>query len=60
MDMRSNTSGPIILGRPFFRTTCDVIDSKEGNIKFQLIPTQEVYGALSKEEYKCSKAQVFS
>jgi hypothetical protein len=35
MDMRSNTSSPIILGRPFFRTTGAVIDSKEGNAKFQ-------------------------
>jgi hypothetical protein len=35
MDMRSNTSSPIILGRPFLRTTGAVIDSKEGNMKFQ-------------------------
>jgi hypothetical protein len=35
MDMRSNTSSPIILGRPFLRTTGAVIDSKEGNVKFQ-------------------------
>jgi hypothetical protein len=28
MDMRSNTSSPIILGRPFLRTTGAVIDSK--------------------------------
>jgi hypothetical protein len=35
MDMRSNISSPIILGRPFFRTTCVIIDSKEGNVKFQ-------------------------
>jgi hypothetical protein len=35
MDMRSNTSIPIILGRPFLRTTGAVIDSKEGNVKFQ-------------------------
>jgi hypothetical protein len=34
MDMRSNTSSPIILGRPFLRTTGTVIDSKEGNVKF--------------------------
>src|SRR3954467_8737618 len=26
---------PIILGRPFLRTVCAVIDMKEGNIKFQ-------------------------
>jgi hypothetical protein len=24
MDMRSNTSSPIILGRHFFRTTCEI------------------------------------
>jgi hypothetical protein len=35
MDMRRNTSSPIILGRPFLRTTGAVIDSKEGNVKFQ-------------------------
>jgi hypothetical protein len=35
MDMGSSTSSPIILGRPFFRTTGAVIDSKEGNVKFQ-------------------------
>jgi hypothetical protein len=35
MDMRSNTSSPIILGRPFVRTTCAIIHSKEGNVKFQ-------------------------
>jgi hypothetical protein len=35
MDMRSNTSSPIIIGRPFLRTTCTVIDSKERNMKFQ-------------------------
>jgi hypothetical protein len=35
MEMRSNTSSPIILGRPFLRTKGAVIDSKEGNVKFQ-------------------------
>ena len=35
MYMGSNASSPIILGRPFFRTTGAVIDSKEGNVKFQ-------------------------
>jgi hypothetical protein len=35
LDMRSNTSSPIILGRHFLRTTGAVIDSKEGNVKFQ-------------------------
>jgi hypothetical protein len=35
MDMRSNTSSPMILGRPFLRTIDAVIDSKEGNVKFQ-------------------------
>jgi hypothetical protein len=34
MDMGSSTSSLIILGRPFFRTTGAVIDSKEGNVKF--------------------------
>ena len=35
MDMGSNTSSPIILGRLFLRTTWAIIDSKEGNVKFQ-------------------------
>jgi hypothetical protein len=35
MDMRINTPSPIILGRPFLRTIGAVIDSKEGNVKFQ-------------------------
>jgi hypothetical protein len=35
MNMRSNTSSPLILGRHFLRTTGAVIDSKEGNVKFQ-------------------------
>jgi hypothetical protein len=35
MDMRSNISSPIIFGRPFLRTTGAIIDSKEGNVKFQ-------------------------
>jgi hypothetical protein len=35
MDMASKTSSPIILGRPFLRTTGAIIVSKEGNVKFQ-------------------------
>jgi hypothetical protein len=35
MDMRSNISSPIIFVRPFLRTTGAIIDSKEGNVKFQ-------------------------
>jgi hypothetical protein len=35
MDMRSNTSSPTMLGKPFLRTTGAIIDSKEGNVKFQ-------------------------
>ena len=35
MDMGSNTTSPIILGRPFLRTSGAVIDCKEGNVKFQ-------------------------
>ena len=34
MDMGRNTSSPIILGRPFLRTSGAVIDCKEGNVKF--------------------------
>jgi hypothetical protein len=34
MDMGNKTSSPIILGRPFLRTTGAIIDSKEGNVKF--------------------------
>jgi hypothetical protein len=35
MDMENKTSSPIILGRPFLRTKGAIIDSKEGNVKFQ-------------------------
>ena len=35
MDMGNKTSSPIILGRPFLRTTGAIIDSKEGNVNFQ-------------------------
>jgi hypothetical protein len=35
MDMGNKTSSPIILGRHFLRTTSAIIDSKEGNVKFQ-------------------------
>lgn len=34
MDMGNKTSSPIILGRPFLRTIGAIIDSKEGNVKF--------------------------
>jgi hypothetical protein len=35
MDMRNKTSSPIILGRPFLCTRGAIMDSKEGNVKFQ-------------------------
>ena len=35
LDIDCNPSCPTILGRPFLRTISDVIDMKEGNIKFQ-------------------------
>jgi hypothetical protein len=35
MDIECNTSCPIILGRPFLRTICAIIDMKECNIKFK-------------------------
>jgi hypothetical protein len=35
MDMESKVSSPIILGRPFLRTTSAIIDSKEVNAMFQ-------------------------
>ena len=35
MDIECEPSCPIILGRPFLRIVGDVIDMKEGNIKFQ-------------------------
>jgi hypothetical protein len=35
IDMGSKTSSTIILGRTFLRTTSAIIDSKEGNVKFQ-------------------------
>ena len=35
MDMGSKSSNSIIFGRPFLRTTCAIIDSKEGNVRFK-------------------------
>ena len=35
MDMGNKTSSPIIFGISFLRTTGAIIDSKEGNVKFQ-------------------------
>ena len=35
MDMGNKTSSPIIFERPFLHTTGAIIDSKEGNVKFQ-------------------------
>jgi hypothetical protein len=57
MDMRRNTSSPIILGRPFLRITCAVIDSKEGNVKFQIPHKKCMEHFLRKkinvQKYKC-------
>jgi hypothetical protein len=33
--MEGKSHSPIILGKPFLRTRCDIIDAKEGNEKFQ-------------------------
>jgi hypothetical protein len=49
MNMGNKTSSPIILGRPFLRTTGAIIGSKEGNVKFQF-PYKKVYGTLPMEE----------
>ena len=35
LDVECNASCPIILGRPFLRTVCAIIDMKEGTIKYQ-------------------------
>ena len=35
LDIDSNPTCPIILGRPFLRTTSAIIDMKEGNIRFR-------------------------
>jgi hypothetical protein len=57
MDMRSNTSSPIILGRPFLRTTCAIVDSKEGNEKFQFphkkCMEQFPRKKINVQKYKC-------
>jgi hypothetical protein len=57
MDMSSNTSSPIILGRPFLRTTCAIIDSIEENVKFQF-PHRKCmqhfpYKKVNVQKYKC-------
>jgi hypothetical protein len=36
MDMAGKSHSPIILGRPFLKTTGAIIDAKEGTVKFQL------------------------
>ena len=35
LDIDCNPTCPIILGRPFVRTICAIINMKEGNIRFQ-------------------------
>ena len=35
MDMENKSPWPIILGRHFLRTTGAIIDSREGNVRFQ-------------------------
>ena len=35
LDIDCNPSCPIILGRPFLRTIGEIIDMKEGNIRFK-------------------------
>ena len=51
MDMGNKTSSPIILGRPFLRTTgYRCYHRFKGGEREVSVPTQEVYGALSKEE----------
>ena len=35
LDIDCNLSCPIILGRPFLKMICAIIDTKEGNIRFQ-------------------------
>jgi hypothetical protein len=37
MDVECNASCPIILGRPFLRTVGNIIDMKEGTIKYQFL-----------------------
>ena len=37
LDIYCNPTCPIILGRPFLRTTGAIIDMKEGNIRFQFL-----------------------
>ena len=51
MDMGKNTSSPIILGRPFLRTSGFVIDCKEGNVKFQF-PHKSLWNtSLGRKKY---------
>jgi hypothetical protein len=57
IDMRRNTSSPIILGRPFLRTADAVIDSKEGNVKCQFAHKKSVElfprKTINIQKYKC-------
>jgi hypothetical protein len=55
--MMSNTSSLLILGRPILRTTGAVIDSKEGNVKFQF-PHKKYMEHITRkkvnvQKYKC-------
>jgi hypothetical protein len=37
MDVKGRNHGPIILDRPFLKTTGAIIDAEERNMKFQLL-----------------------
>ena len=51
LDIDSNLSCPIILGRPFLRTIGAIIDMKEGNIRFQF-PLRKVMEHFPRKKIK--------
>ena len=51
LDIDCNPSCPIILGRPFLRTIGAIIDTKEGNIRFQF-PLKKVMEHFPRKKIK--------
>jgi hypothetical protein len=50
MDMEGKSHSPIILGRPFLRATCAIIDAKEGSVKLKFPHKKFMEHFLRKKE----------
>ena len=53
MDIECHASCPIILGRPFLRTVCAIIDMRDGIIKYQF-PLKKGMEHFSRKRKKSS------